>query len=77
MFDSVDKLTVTSPAPFVNLNLDTVLQWLIYDQILSVATHVVCCFTVVLENGSALFKSSDRTTKKGTQGPQQIEYENC
>lgn len=30
MFDSVDRLTMTSPAPFVNLNLDTIRLWLIY-----------------------------------------------
>ncbi len=65
MFDSVDKLTVTSPAPFVNLNLDTVLLWLIYHKILS-AHNMCCCLTVVLEIGCALTELPYRLTRPTT-----------
>lgn len=65
MFDSVDRLTMTSPASFVNLNLDIVLLWLIYHE------KIFCCDTCCVllsycsfRNWEHLFKIGDRATIK-------------
>lgn len=48
MLDRAEKPTMTGPAPFVNLNLDLALLWLVYNKRVSAATHAVCCFLSVV-----------------------------